>query len=322
MNAPRSAVVVNPAKLDDTGRMRRTLTKALARAGWPEPQWYETTVDDPGAGQARAAVEAGAEVVFACGGDGTVMACAGALSAPTWRWPCCRPAPATCSPPTSGSPPTWPPASRSRSRAGRQRLDLGSIPGPDGGKRYFTVMAGMGFDAQMLAATSETTKSRIGWPAYVMGAHAAPARPADAGLRAHRRRAAAAPPGAVGAGRQRRPAPGRGAAAHRGRAGRRLARRRDPDAADRRSLGRAGLGGPAPAAAGCRAWRCSAAAAWWSPATGRSPASSTATSSSRAGPCDVRVRAARDLALRPAARRRTPTWPHDARGGSGAGASG
>jgi diacylglycerol kinase family enzyme len=32
------------------------------------------------------------------------------------------------------------------------------------------VMAGMGFDAKMLEATSETAKSRIGWPAYVMGA--------------------------------------------------------------------------------------------------------------------------------------------------------
>jgi diacylglycerol kinase family enzyme len=31
-------------------------------------------------------------------------------------------------------------------------------------------MAGMGFDAQMLADTSETTKARIGWPAYVVGA--------------------------------------------------------------------------------------------------------------------------------------------------------
>ena len=32
------------------------------------------------------------------------------------------------------------------------------------------MMAGMGFDAHMLDATSETAKARIGWPAYVLGA--------------------------------------------------------------------------------------------------------------------------------------------------------
>ncbi|TDB85547.1 diacylglycerol kinase, partial [Micromonospora fluostatini] len=48
---------------------------------------------------------------------------------------------------------------------GRRRLDVGAV-----GDQHFTVMAGMGFDAQMLADTSETTKARIGWPAYVMGA--------------------------------------------------------------------------------------------------------------------------------------------------------
>nr|BFE72165.1 hypothetical protein GCM10020092_054660 [Actinoplanes digitatis] len=32
------------------------------------------------------------------------------------------------------------------------------------------MMAGMGFDAQMLDATSDTAKAHIGWPAYVLGA--------------------------------------------------------------------------------------------------------------------------------------------------------
>jgi diacylglycerol kinase family enzyme len=48
---------------------------------------------------------------------------------------------------------------------GLRRLDVGAADG-----KYFTVMAGMGFDARMLAATSETAKARIGWPAYVLGA--------------------------------------------------------------------------------------------------------------------------------------------------------
>jgi diacylglycerol kinase family enzyme len=47
---------------------------------------------------------------------------------------------------------------------GRRQLDVGVCEG-----RIFTVMAGMGFDAQLLSSTSETTKARFGWPAYLLG---------------------------------------------------------------------------------------------------------------------------------------------------------
>ena len=44
--------------------------------GWDKLLWLETTLEDPGPGQAEAAVSAGADLVLACGGDGTVTACA------------------------------------------------------------------------------------------------------------------------------------------------------------------------------------------------------------------------------------------------------
>jgi diacylglycerol kinase family enzyme len=47
---------------------------------------------------------------------------------------------------------------------GLRRLDVGTVEG-----RHFAVMAGMGFDAHMLDATSDTAQARIGWPAYVVG---------------------------------------------------------------------------------------------------------------------------------------------------------
>ena len=78
--APQSAVVVNPAKIEDVDALRTAVDGALSWAGWPAPQWFETTPADPGRGQTRAAVESGAEVVFVCGGDGTVMSAVSALA--------------------------------------------------------------------------------------------------------------------------------------------------------------------------------------------------------------------------------------------------
>src|SRR5271166_1384937 len=48
--------------------------------GWGEPLWIETTAADPGRGPAHTAVAAGAGLVLACGGDGTVTACAESLA--------------------------------------------------------------------------------------------------------------------------------------------------------------------------------------------------------------------------------------------------
>jgi undecaprenyl-diphosphatase len=161
----RPAVVANPSKARGAARSQRELRAALASAGWPEPLWLETTRQDPGGGQTRQAVKAGAEVIFASGGDGTVTACAselvgtgtalavvpagtGNLLAANLKLPA-RPADAVTAA-LSGI---------------RRRLDVGVLEG-----RYFTVMAGMGFDAQMLRDTPETLKARLGWPAYVIAA--------------------------------------------------------------------------------------------------------------------------------------------------------
>lgn len=161
----RSAVVVNPAKLPDLDDLRRTVTDALAAAGWPEPLWYETTVDDPGEGQTRQAVEAGAEVVFVCGGDGTVMSCVTALVGTDVALAILPGGTGNLLAANLGLSGDLAAGIEVAIEQGRRLLDVGEVDG-----RVFAVMAGMGFDAQMLAATSETTKARIGWPAYVMGA--------------------------------------------------------------------------------------------------------------------------------------------------------
>jgi YegS/Rv2252/BmrU family lipid kinase len=161
----RSAVVLNPAKVDDLQERREAVLGALAEAGWPEPKWYETTVEDSGFGQARDAVEQGAEVVFVCGGDGTVMACVGALAGTDAALAVLPAGTGNLLAANLGLPDDAAAGVTVATEMGRRRLDVGVVEG-----RCFVVMAGMGFDADMVASTSETLKARIGVGAYVWSA--------------------------------------------------------------------------------------------------------------------------------------------------------
>jgi undecaprenyl-diphosphatase len=160
-----SAVVANPTKVKDGDPRHRQLYAAVASAGWPAPLWLETTPEDPGAGQTRQAVQAGTDVIFAWGGDGTVTACASELAGTS--------IPLAVVPSGTGNLlaanlklPARPADAVAAATAGAWRqIDVGVI-----GDRCFTVMAGMGFDAQMLHDTPETLKARLGWPAYVLSA--------------------------------------------------------------------------------------------------------------------------------------------------------
>ncbi len=157
--------MVNPAKVPDLDQLRRTIERRLAKAGWPAPAWYETTPEDPGRGQAKRAVRAGAELVFACGGDGTVMAVVTALAGSDVALAVLPAGTGNLLAANLGL--TGDPATGVQVAldGGRRRIDVGVV-----GDQCFAVMAGMGFDAQMLAGTSERAKKRLGWLAYVGGA--------------------------------------------------------------------------------------------------------------------------------------------------------
>lgn len=161
----RSAVVVNPVKVPQVDELRHTVDEALTAAGWPEPQWYHTTVEDPGCGQTRKAIQAGAELVFACGGDGTVMSCVNGLVSTDVALAVLPCGTGNLLAANLGLSNDLAAALEVAIEQGRRRLDVGMV-----GDQCFTVMAGMGFDAQMLATTSEATKAWIGWPAYLTGA--------------------------------------------------------------------------------------------------------------------------------------------------------
>ena len=162
---PASAVVVNPSKVDNLEQLRRTVDDTLTRAGWPAPQWFETTPDSPGLGQTRAAIESGAEVVFVCGGDGTVMSAVSALVGADASLAILPAGTGNLLAANLGLSTDLAAGLEVALEGGLRRLDVGAAEG-----QHFAVMAGMGFDAHMLDATSDTAKARIGWPAYVLGA--------------------------------------------------------------------------------------------------------------------------------------------------------
>ncbi len=157
-----AAVVVNPAGAG--ADLREPVAEAIDRLG-TRAEWYETTPDDPGTGQTRAALDAGADVVIACGGDGTVRACAEALARTG--------VPLGIVPAGTGNLlarnlaiPRKPAEAVAAALTGpRRRLDLGRVNG-----EAFAVMAGVGFDARMIADAPRDWKNRLGSLAYVASA--------------------------------------------------------------------------------------------------------------------------------------------------------
>ncbi|WP_305782400.1 diacylglycerol/lipid kinase family protein [Symbioplanes lichenis] len=165
MTGPRSAVVYNPVKVTDLDLLRRTINEGLAQAGWPEPEWLETSPEDPGRGVATKAMENGAELVFVSGGDGTVMAVVDALAGTDVALAVLPAGTGNLLAANLGLSTDAATGVQVALEGGRRRIDVGVA-----GEQSFVVMAGMGFDAQMLEGTSETAKKHVGWIAYVGGA--------------------------------------------------------------------------------------------------------------------------------------------------------
>lgn len=182
------AFVANPSK-PDVADLRAAVRKAASEQYLPEPLWLETTKDDPGVGQARQAVEQGADLVVAVGGDGTVRAVAEALAGTG--------VPMGLMPLGTGNllarnldiPLNDPIAAMQLAIDGRDTpIDVGwlrverwesqmdddiaeaadDLPDDTDKPRdhIFLVIAGLGFDAAMVADADDQLKAKVGWMAY------------------------------------------------------------------------------------------------------------------------------------------------------------
>ncbi|MET1051588.1 MAG: diacylglycerol kinase family protein [Mycetocola sp.] len=166
-----AAVVYNPIKVD-LDAIKAAVTTEQEAAGWGETLYFETSVEDPGQGAVKKALEAGADMVIVAGGDGTVRAAAEAIHDSD--------ASLALLPSGTGNllarnlDLTLDNLEHSIHSAftGKDRdVDLGLIDIRHGDdtltKHVFLVMAGLGLDAKMLANTDEDLKAKVGWLAYV-----------------------------------------------------------------------------------------------------------------------------------------------------------
>jgi YegS/Rv2252/BmrU family lipid kinase len=157
------AVVFNPSKASDADKARREICDALLSNGFPEPRWFETTLDDPGTAICRRAVDEGAQLVVVSGGDGTVMACVTALAGGSVPLAVLAAGTGNLLARNFGIPHDLKEAAAVAAQDHRLTIDVGTL-----GERRFAIMAGMGFDAQMLADAPEALKAKVGWPAYIV----------------------------------------------------------------------------------------------------------------------------------------------------------
>ncbi|SME89301.1 YegS/Rv2252/BmrU family lipid kinase [Cellulosimicrobium cellulans J34] len=165
-DAPRrSAVIVNPNRVEGLDALRDLIRERLAEAGWPEPAWLETTAEDPGTGQARQAVEDGAEVVFVSGGDGTVRAVVEGLAGTDAALAILPGGTGNLLAANLGVPTDAEDGVRLVLRGGRRTIDVGVADG-----QTFAIMAGMGLDAAMMEDAPTALKAKAGPVAYVFSA--------------------------------------------------------------------------------------------------------------------------------------------------------
>jgi diacylglycerol kinase family enzyme len=161
----RAAVVVNPTKLDDREAFDKSVRRVMDDHGWDEPLWMETTPEDPGRGQAESAVSAGMDLVLACGGDGTVTACAEGISGSGVPLGIIPLGTGNLLARNIGLPMGLDEALAVALGGAQQPIDAGRVNGA-----LFVVMAGVGLDARMLNGTSDPLKKRLGWLAYAISA--------------------------------------------------------------------------------------------------------------------------------------------------------
>ena len=163
---PSVAFVINRTLVRDLPGFLRRCRAAAEAHGW-EPAFAETSPAETGLGLARQAVAAGARLVFAAGGDGTVRACAQGVARTGVPLAIVPLGTANLTARALGIPSQADRAVEAGLCGLDRRIDLARADGDGIEQRIgFTAMAGIGLDAAVVGAARTPHKRRLGWVAY------------------------------------------------------------------------------------------------------------------------------------------------------------
>ena len=139
------------------------LRRVLEAEGIADPFWVEVPKSKKAPAQVQRALDDGAELVFAWGGDGMVQRCVGVLAGSGARLAIIPSGTANLFASNLGIPQDIEEAVTVGLRGDRHEFDVGRFNG-----ERFAVMAGAGFDAAMIRDSGDGgLKERIGRAAYV-----------------------------------------------------------------------------------------------------------------------------------------------------------
>lgn len=138
------------------------LRQILDGAGFAQPLWYEVAKSRQAPDCAREAIEAGADLLFVWGGDGTVQRCIDTVAGTGTTIAILPAGTANLLATNLGVPQDIATAVEIGLHGERRPLDTGTVNG-----EHFAVMAGAGLDALMIRDADGGLKDRIGKAAYL-----------------------------------------------------------------------------------------------------------------------------------------------------------
>ncbi|HEX6756376.1 MAG TPA: diacylglycerol kinase family protein [Mycobacteriales bacterium] len=159
----RVAVVAHRGKT--LGGGLEELRRCLADGGVDDPLWFEVNKSRKAPKRVRQAVKEGADLVVAWGGDGMVQRCADVLAGTGVALGIIPAGTGNLFASNLGLPKDLRGAVTVALGGARRPIDLGKVAG-----EHFANMAGVGFDADMIAEADKGAKARLGRVAYLRAA--------------------------------------------------------------------------------------------------------------------------------------------------------